>query len=534
MIKVNTEMRLTPSIIEQLEVGTEVFTNGDGNLATQNYIEGKIVAKDGNVLFILRSDGERGGGRDGEWVIRVTDKSEIKVYIHKPVEPRRIDLLVLSTLAFGDVVETPPQEWSGTKRMMYLETLTTGVHVFVHVRGWKMTNTRVERTSEEVIEYTLLGKMPLLKCHHHGCNNPAVMGIALPTVSLLCDEHKPEVINRCHDCGISSYSSALLQYRMSHPRRDIQICSPCFDKRQVEGTSIQNHGYKPRPQFIRASPATDELRTKLFAGVECEVECPSAVGGEVRNLVHTYRPTMTATQGEPGISGLIGFPSLSRRERRPPNDKGHAYRLATVLTKRFNKPMKWFYLKSDGSLSNGFELVTEPATIEAHQTILPWQKVFGFMKAQRIEADQTTSCGLHIHVNKNHLPDDHRIRLGYFVNSQKANMESLARRTQSDYARFKPANTPMDGYAVNTLGGKYEALNWSPRETVEFRLFRGTIEYDTLMSSLELAEALILFTVNKSITELKKKTVAWGSFAEFVKHNGYNFLPDYMIQKGVV
>jgi len=513
-IKVNTEMKLTQRFINEIPVGATIYTNGDGNITMPEFFEATIVSKSESLLLLKRRDGETGSGPDGTWIVRATPEKRVTVYVPEEVE----GVPMLPThLKLGDIfLFQNPESIHAMTKFVFLRQTSSDMVLCVPLNMLMQTANIVTIPLAEMPNVLYYGKKPFLMCGQHNCHKPATVATTSPTITLFCEAHRPEDLIECPDCGnIIRISHSLSWLPNARSTSTIRLCSRCAESRRIATQVIQSHSYKPVPKFIRVAPMTDDLRSRLYAGCECEVECP--------------RNTQPDEDDEPVDVDLGRVLTI----RAPLSRTEHRMRLAKIIYNRFNKPAKWFYLKSDGSLSNGFELVTEPATIEAHQKMLPWKKVFAFMKAQKIDADNTNTCGLHIHVNKGDLSEEHRIRLGYFVNSQKTKMEALARRTASEYARFKPITSPLEHFSVNTLGGKYEALNWNPPHTVEFRLFKGTIDYLNLMSSLELAEACILFTATAEIEELKKKTATWTKFKDFTQHNGFVYLPDYMVQREV-
>ena len=50
------------------------------------------------------------------------------------------------------------------------------------------------------------------------------------------------------------------------------------------------------------------------------------------------------------------------------------------------------YCKHDGSLSNGFELVTHPMSLEYHQEEMPWPEVLRTARSLGYRSHQTQSC----------------------------------------------------------------------------------------------------------------------------------------------
>jgi hypothetical protein len=237
----------------------------------------------------------------------------------------------------------------------------------------------------------------------------------------------------------------------------------------------------------------------------------------------------------PSQATVIAERAITESEESVRNTRDHGTcKFLFALLKPLNKKREFFYLKHDGSLANGIELVTHPATLEAHRTIFPWQQIEEFYHKNNITADDTDSCGLHIHMNKSLLEEGHRIRLGYFFNSQREYMQILARRNSNEYARFKPDNTAIENMAMS--GGKYEALNWTPKHTVEFRLFKGTVKHDVVLASIELVNSATQFTKDRTIESLKNnKKKAWKDFlAAIALDKTLQYLPNYMKSQGVL
>ena len=58
------------------------------------------------------------------------------------------------------------------------------------------------------------------------------------------------------------------------------------------------------------------------------------------------------------------------------------------------------YCKHDGSLDDGFEIVTHPMTLAFHQTRMPWRIILQEAIDMGYSSHQACTCGLHVHVNR--------------------------------------------------------------------------------------------------------------------------------------
>ena len=85
-----------------------------------------------------------------------------------------------------------------------------------------------------------------------------------------------------------------------------------------------------------------------------------------------------------------------------------------------------------------------------------------------------------------------------FVNhpDNQSLIEAVARRLGSNYATYSP--TKRVGNALRDANSRYEAVNTEPRRTVEFRMFKGSLKYESIMSAIEFVNALVNFCSDQS------------------------------------
>lgn len=134
---------------------------------------------------------------------------------------------------------------------------------------------------------------------------------------------------------------------------------------------------------------------------------------------------------------------------------------------------------------------------------------------------QTSTCGLHIHVNRDSLgldrdeQDEVISRILYFVEHHWNEILKFSRR--SEYAmnrwaaRYGYENSPkaiMDKAKKNY--GRYVAINLCNYHTIEFRLFRGTLKHNTLIATLELVNKICELAVLMDDNEIAK--LSWSEF----------------------
>jgi hypothetical protein len=175
----------------------------------------------------------------------------------------------------------------------------------------------------------------------------------------------------------------------------------------------------------------------------------------------------------------------------------------------------------DGSLNHGFEIVTNYTGLDVHAKQLEFFK----NRWRNVRSHDTSTCGLHIHICKSDMTLYHASKLVLFVNdpANERMIYALARRSSDSYAKFHDKKGDLNWLKgakqyerkrdqLSALNGdRYEALNFQNSNTIEFRLFKGTLKYQTIMACLEFTYASWFFTLDASLNDL---TTA--KFLEFI------------------
>ena len=136
---------------------------------------------------------------------------------------------------------------------------------------------------------------------------------------------------------------------------------------------------------------------------------------------------------------------------------------------------------------------------------------------------QANTCGLHIHVSRNSFgsteaEQDAAIgRVLFFVEKHWAELLKFSRRTQSQLNRwagrygYKDRPKDMLEHAKKGPFGRYACINLTNTNTIEFRIFRGTLKLNTLIATLQLVDRIC-----QLCTELEDEEIREMSWAEFV------------------
>ena len=188
-------------------------------------------------------------------------------------------------------------------------------------------------------------------------------------------------------------------------------------------------------------------------------------------------------------------------------------------------PEDFVYAMHDGSLSNGFEIATQPATLEYLYGI-DWEAFRNKCADMGYRSHNTSTCGLHVHVDVSAfglINDEQDLRIGrilYFFSRFKLHLLRFSRRSQASmdrWAMIEPISSDDEDYIINKVKtlkyeDKYRAINLNHQQSVEFRVFRGTLNPKTIKATLQFVDALIDIATMCSLSDIQTKN--WSYFVE--------------------
>ncbi len=278
---------------------------------------------------------------------------------------------------------------------------------------------------------------------------------------MLCGHCYEYSYTRCEGCGcIVSNDEANYVDGDDYP-----YCDECY--RKLEEEPIKSYGYKPEPIFYGSG--------NLFYGVELEIDKGGERGDYAEEILNT----------------------------------ANAHNLH-------------LYAKHDGSIDDGFELVSHPMTLEYHTNTMNWSNVMDMALSLDYRSHQTQTCGLHIHVNRKAFGNDYDTqedsisRIVHFVEMHWNELLKFSRRTEANMnrwaSRYGISTTAKDTYknAKAKHCGRYVAINLENYSTIEFRIFRGTLRYKTFLATLQLVDEICNLAIKLSDRELEG--MSWSDF----------------------
>lgn len=184
-------------------------------------------------------------------------------------------------------------------------------------------------------------------------------------------------------------------------------------------------------------------------------------------------------------------------------------------------------LKSDSSLDNGFEMAFQPASYRYLMERKTLEKVSGICLEHGFLSHNIGTCGLHIHVNRSFFADSENAvcKLWDIFHNNKRWLTVFCRRdweTLERWAKFK------DKEAIDWLklhkhseNDRYQAINNTNSQTVEFRLFRGTLNPDTIKATIQLVQYLVNYVEKHTEKDCENLDLSQADFAEYCELTEY-------------
>lgn len=308
---------------------------------------------------------------------------------------------------------------------------------------------------------------------------------------------------QCEDCGVS-WNSA----EWEHDCPNACTCAACQGSRYSSDRPIRSYSYKPDPVFHGDGP--------VYMGMECEVSTEyadketSAIARHVQN------------------------------------------RLGDLA-----------YLKSDGSIGEGFEIVTHPMSYRYALGSFPWD-MWEELR-DRFGMRESEDCGLHIHVNRDGFSGPvHTYRWMKFVYRNRRNVRRVARRDSDEWAPFRTEDQAWlihaakagaragddltlirSGYSrydrspdrlvwyardkVNRFGfyqNRYSAINNTNTHTLEVRVFAGSLDADDFRAALAFIAGSVEYTRQLTAHDIVSGDGwTWSAFTTWAEAQGDTYEP---------
>lgn len=173
------------------------------------------------------------------------------------------------------------------------------------------------------------------------------------------------------------------------------------------------------------------------------------------------------------------------------------------------------YLKEDGSIRCGFEIVTHPMSHAYAGENFPWEML---TELAALGAEGGDEVGIHVHVSRAGFSGPaHAYRWLKFLYRNAAAVQSIARRQESQWASFEHYDrVNIKHYVKRTMyGRRYAAVNVCNSNTFEVRVFASTLERREVQAALDLVAGSVEYTRHLTVREILNGGWTWDNFIEW-------------------
>lgn len=273
--------------------------------------------------------------------------------------------------------------------------------------------------------------------------------------------------SRCDDCG------RILEEGDSYYCEEdgCDYCESCYESHRRDN-SIEEYGHN-MDQYALTFRDCDDEETNEFFGVELEVEQTAYDDYSIDEVASLIRDDM-------------------------PFD---------------------ISIKHDGSLTEGFEIVSDPCTLRYHMEKYPWKKIIEDCVSHGMRSHDAQNCGMHVHVSKKSLgeTDDERdmviAKLLILFEKFEEEIQKFARRRSCHWCEYKKLESNLYDYdevkkeiKSKFSSCRYQSINLTNFYTIEFRIFKGTLNYQTIMANIQFCHEMIKFAKNSDLIKIQMST----------------------------
>jgi hypothetical protein len=246
-------------------------------------------------------------------------------------------------------------------------------------------------------------------------------------------------------------------------------------------------------------------------------------------------------------------------------DNSNAELFLSALTNL--NPFAW--VTRDGSLRNGFEGKTIPATLEAHMdpNTYDYKLAFDIMKKLGYTGFKNNTCGLHVHVSKSFFETSDFSKvvgvIGTILELNWSDLVTFTRRGSSEnitrwaskvdrlsnvlylFHRTDGKLIPKEQVTISRLNevlcdlgegynrSRHSAVHGLKNNTIEFRVFKGTLDYTSYIATLQLVRN-ICYAVKENYLHPTNQTALNGlarlfsmTLKDFVEYHKFDELTTY-------
>lgn len=371
-----------------------------------------------------------------------------------------------------------------------------------------------------------------------------------PDGHIICEDCYCENYFICDDCG-----DIIRQEYLYGVDGDRRVCEYCMERNYVECTHCNQLYHLDSIRDVEGDPLCEECISEGRVEVYCCDSCDemfyadNIMWNDNRNgyCRDCYNDAPDASCRVLDYHGFDNWQPRGTDELKygfelEIEDNGSALYKDEIVKEIFKIMNGDIVCEHDGSLNNGFEIISHPMDmkyIKASENRIA--DMLNYLKRMKYVSHNPGTCGLHIHASRaglgNTKEEQNRVITNLLMLFENF-MEELilfSRRKEPQITRWSQFLSKYLGCSSDIIGmkfidknkentGRYMAINLCKYNTIEFRLFRGTLNFETFISTIKLVDNFIKYAKKKSING-----VTWNDLI-----SGDTRLKEYSERRGIV
>lgn len=178
-------------------------------------------------------------------------------------------------------------------------------------------------------------------------------------------------------------------------------------------------------------------------------------------------------------------------------------------------------LENDGSLNYGFEIISHPATLEHHLSLMPkYKETFEYLIDNDMRGHDISTTGMHHHLDRRYFgakEDSSIAKLMYVFEKFHREFKIFSRRTDSqcaDWCRSRKQSyngkagwikqAVMESKEYSSYQQRYYNINLTNANTIEIRLWKSTHNIETFEATLKFTARLAQLCRDTRAVDLAK------------------------------
>lgn len=211
-----------------------------------------------------------------------------------------------------------------------------------------------------------------------------------------------------------------------------------------------------------------------------------------------------------------------------------------------------FVCERDGSLRNGFEIISSTATTEFHIREYGWDKIMETAQNLGYTSHDSGLAGLHVHLDRkyfdNMMENPEKV-ISIIVMNNAGWMKKFSRRRNFGYCEFPSAYTFEAKNFKPRMYGSYNedksqlervcrhmhghgaCMNFDGYSTIEIRFNRGTLKFSTFVATMQFVQMLADFTKKSRID--RACNIRLRHFKALAKARHYDEFLNYLAERHI-